>query len=56
MVCSGSCSFLPLLQVRDFVRKHIPDFEVLNLNPTLESIVNMHPGASGTVSIFTNYW
>ncbi len=44
--------FFRYLQVRDFVRKHIPDFEVLNLNPTLESIVNMHPGASGTVSNF----
>ncbi len=40
------------LQARDFVRKHISDFEVLNLNPTLESIVNMHPSASGTVSNF----
>ncbi len=44
--------FFHYLQARDFVRKHISDFEVLNLNPTLESIVNMHPSASGTVSNF----
>ncbi len=45
--------FFCYLQVRDFLRKHISDFEILNLNPTLESIVNVHAGASVTVSIFS---
>ncbi len=42
--------FFCYLQVRDFVRKHISDFDVFNLNPT---IVNVHAGASVTVSIFS---
>ncbi len=45
--------FFCYLQVRDLVRKHISDFEVLNLNPTLESSDNVHAGASVTVSIFS---
>lgn len=44
--------FFRYLQVRDFVRKHISDFETLNLNPTLENIASIHPGARGTVSNF----
>jgi len=47
-----SAHFFRYLQVRDFVRKHIQNFEVLNLNPTLERIVNVHPGLNGSVYNF----
>lgn len=48
----ASVKFFHYLQVRYFVRKHIPDFEVLSLNPTLETIVNVHPGVNGNVLNF----
>lgn len=43
-------NFFRYLQIRDFVRKHIKDFETERLDPTLDTIVNLHPGSIGNVS------
>lgn len=47
-------NFFRYLQVRDFIRKNITDFEVLKLNPNLENIIKVQPGISGGVSRFYN--
>lgn len=45
-------SFFRYLQIRDYVRKYIPNFEILNKHETLEAMNKLDPTTRGAVSFF----
>lgn len=48
----SASSFFRYLQIRDFVKKNMPNFEVLNKHDTLEAMNKFDPATRGAVSLF----